>query len=183
MDGGERGVRGWPGLRQESDDEAGEYVAASGGSQSCIACIVDEPVPAWRGDDAAAALEDNRGAVAGAEFAGRGDPVRLDFLSAAAEQASRLRWVWGEHGRRGASGEYGAEVAVGGDEVERVGVEHQRQVGIQCPFEQLACRFAAPKAWSGGKCGEVGGEQIVGAAQHELGLVRVDARRVGIDEA
>ena len=85
MNGGERGIRRRPALGEQGDGEAAEYVAAAGGGQPRVAAGVDEPFTGGRGDDAAAALEDGRGAVAGGEFEGRGDPVRLHFSGAAAQ--------------------------------------------------------------------------------------------------
>ena len=85
MNGGECGIRRRPALGEQGDGEAAEYVAAAGGGQPGVAAGVDEPFTRGRGDDAAAALEDGRGAVAGGEFEGRGDPVRLHFSGAAAQ--------------------------------------------------------------------------------------------------
>ena len=112
-----------PTLSEKGDHQSAEDVAAARGGQPGVAGGVDEPVTLRRGDHATAALEDDRGTVAGGEFERCGDPVCLHFGSATTEQASGFGGVRGEHRRRGAGGKCGGKASVDSDEVERVGVE------------------------------------------------------------
>lgn len=183
MGGGKSGRKGRPVLCQECGKETGEHVTAACRGQTGVTAGIDVPVAVRGGDDAAAALEHNRGTVASGKLARRGNPVGLYFGCATTEQARSLGWVGGKHRWHDALVEHGGEFAVSCDQVERIGVEREGQVGVQRPFDEVARRVAATQSWPDGKCGEVGGENIVGAAQHEFGLVRVDARRFLVVDA
>ena len=84
---------------------------------------------------------------------------------------------------RGASGQCHVQFTFGGNEVKRVGVEHQRHVERAGVFKQGMRLVTGAHARAAGQRRKVGREKIVCRAQHELRLHWVKGCRLFIDQA
>ena len=126
-----RRVRGIAGiLRQQPGDEPGEQIAAAALGHAGIAGGVHGDAAIGMRDERARALEHQRDADALRKAARRLEPVGLHFGDGDAGQPRHLAGMRREHQRAlAAARQLGQQHGLGGQNVERVGVDHRRHRG------------------------------------------------------
>jgi hypothetical protein len=172
-----RGVGGRHPLREQRCDHACQHVAGAGGGQRWTARGEDGEAPVGQGQHRAGAFDQRSRAGLRRERQRVADPVGLDFARGDAEQARRLQRMRREHRGRGAGCQLAGECRVVGDQVQGVGVEHQRQRGPQRPLQGVAGPGGAAQSAADADCVDalVPGLE---AAGHQLRLAGVEDRSV-----
>ena len=169
-------------LRKQRAEQAREDVAHPGARHAGIARCVDEPVTVARHHHAAVALQHDVGLEFLREAARRGDAVRLDVCGFRIEQPRRLGGVRRQQ-RVGLPPRAGvAQIGVVRHQVQRVGIEHARDVAGKRGADQGFGALALADAGPGDERVELLAERIVRVAQHELQRVGVDAGRLVIEQ-
>src|SRR5690606_41123261 len=120
-------------------------------------------------------------AMAGGEFQRGGHAVGLHGGGVASEQAGGFGRMWSEQGGGLPRVHHPLQDRVGGEQIERVGIEDQRQLAAQRPGEQGGCLGGLAKAGAYRQRGELRG-QLVGRAQHQLRAQRVHRRGVRVEQ-
>ena len=161
-------------LRQERTQHSGEHIAHAGARHAGIAAGVDEPVAIACGKDAAIALQHDVRIQVFAKRARRLHAIGLDVRRAFGEEARRFRRVRRDDRFGVAPGASVAQVFALGNEVERIGVEHARQLARERRADQRLRALALAEPRPDDKRIEVLSERIVGMAQHQLGRHRID---------
>jgi hypothetical protein len=153
------GVPGVEVLGQEGGEDAAEYVAGASGGHARVAGGVDGGPAVGVGDDGGGGLAEGDAAGLLCQAAGGREAVLEDGAGGEARQARELARVRRQHdgdaGREGAQALGASLGAVGGEEVEGVGVQDAGRVGV---FEQ-----------EGQEGGGVGGGAEARAEQEDLG--------------
>ena len=172
-----------PVLRQQCHDQTGEHVAAAGRRQSRIAACIDKPVAVGRGNDRAAPLERDVRVVGRRQFERRARPVGLDLCNAAIEQTRSLGRVRRQQGREFPGRERNMQIALAGDQIQRIGIEDQRQPEVDDAVEDDAGLVACSHAGAAGQCGELGRQQFARRAHHQFRLLNIERRCVLVEQS
>ena len=182
MHGGNQRALCRPALGEESDHQAGEHITHAGAGHAGVATGVDEPAPVGGGDDGAAALQYRQGAVALCDVERGLQAIGLHCGGADAQHACGFGRVRGEDAGRGAACQNCLQLTIGTDQIEGVGVEHQRDVAFQRGPQQ--CRRTGFRAQAGAdrERAQAFG-QMRGAAQHQFRVGKINGGAVGVEQA
>ncbi len=108
-----------------------------------------------------------------------GQAVALDFFGADLKQTPRFSGVGSEYGRCGAFLQQLLQARFGANQVQRVGIQHQRQFYLECGSKKVLRFIRLPQARSNRQAIEmIEFKQIFGCTQHEFRLHRINQRRV-----
>lgn len=178
--------------RQQRADQPAEHVTAAGGGEPVVAGGVDRHrcigiARAAPGHQGASALEHHHRRIALYQAMGGGQPVGLHLLGSDAKQAGSLACVRGDDCRPLAMcctlQHAMAQIGTHGEQIQRVGVQQQRQWRPYGQGQQLDRRRREPHAGSGHQRAErqATGEQLRRRSQHELRVQRIDCRGLRVE--
>ncbi len=137
-----------------------------------------EPALVGRGDDAAAALEHDQGAVAAGEFERSTQAVGLHACGVGAEQAGRLGGVGGEHGGRCRGAQRLAQGVASPATRLSASASSRSGIGRASALASAAQSVLGAQAGPDRERAEAFGQGI-GTTQHELRVGESDRRAAG----